>query len=121
VKIKVLNSETSTKNEEFVPENDLLDPYFGVQDAHNSTACETTRNDLSIHISPRGASVIETKALKHDVMPEEPMNVPNKVAPICPYHTPESQKSISSILKVVAKLKASSCTSCSMFSSAKLN
>jgi len=59
VKIKVLDSETSTKKE-IVPENDLLDYKFG-HDAHNSTACETTRNDYSIHISPRGAIVSDVK------------------------------------------------------------
>jgi len=111
VKIKVLDSETSTK-QEIVSENDLLDPNFGAHDAHNSTACETTRNDYSIHISPRRASVSEIKSQQYDVMTEESMNVPNKVAPICLYHTPECQKSISSILRVVAKLKANSCTSC---------
>jgi len=66
VKVKQCPTDTISTKQELNHDDGLLFPNFGVQEANAMTACETTRNDSSMHISPRRESTLQLKVDKSD-------------------------------------------------------
>jgi hypothetical protein len=99
IKIDVSDMSRSNKREmtqDLTYESANLYPNFAVQETHVSTACETTKNEISMNLTPRKDNSTMIKFAEQEIATKQIMNIPENELrnEICPFHTPENAREL---------------------------